>query len=121
MGEAHEFVEGCIDLRGFARKVDITMLQRDNKAFLEKLDDLSENLANEIKANREEVQKNREDIIMNRAEVKKNRKEFTKNRMKNYKGGSEQPNRLKAPYADADEMNEIDEMMREGGGRLGHS
>jgi hypothetical protein len=33
--DAHEFVEGCIDLRGFARKVDITLLQRE---FHKKLD-----------------------------------------------------------------------------------
>merc|ERR1712125_197199 len=47
--EAHEFVEGCIELRGFARKVDITLIQRENQAVIEKLDSISEDLANEIK------------------------------------------------------------------------
>jgi hypothetical protein len=35
--DAHEFVEGCIDLRGYARKVDITLLQRE---FHQKLDSI---------------------------------------------------------------------------------
>jgi hypothetical protein len=40
--EAHEFVEGCIDLRGFARKVDIALLQRENKSIEKKLDGICE-------------------------------------------------------------------------------
>merc|ERR1712226_36382 len=31
--DAHEFVEGCIELRGMARKVDMTILQREIKAI----------------------------------------------------------------------------------------
>jgi len=35
--EASEFVEGCIELRGMAKKVDITLLQRENAFLLEKM------------------------------------------------------------------------------------
>jgi Ca2+-binding EF-hand superfamily protein len=39
--DPHEFVEGCIELRGNAKKVDVTLLQRENQAILEKLDALA--------------------------------------------------------------------------------
>merc|ERR1712232_1386220 len=39
---AHEFVEGCIEMRGMARKVDITLLQRENAALSKPLDAISD-------------------------------------------------------------------------------
>merc|ERR1712232_409685 len=38
--EALEFVEGCIKLRGGARKVDVTLLQNENTIVIDKLRDL---------------------------------------------------------------------------------
>eukprot|EP00928_Gymnodinium_smaydae_P086321 TRINITY_DN7035_c0_g1_i3.p1 TRINITY_DN7035_c0_g1~~TRINITY_DN7035_c0_g1_i3.p1 ORF type:complete len:105 (+),score=22.31 TRINITY_DN7035_c0_g1_i3:49-363(+) len=38
--DIEEFVQGCIDLRGGARKVDISMLQRENQQLFKRLNDL---------------------------------------------------------------------------------
>jgi hypothetical protein len=60
--EAHEFVEGCIELRGFARKVDITLLQRENKAVIEKLEDIASDMVGDIKGIRDEVLKSLNEV-----------------------------------------------------------
>merc|ERR1712110_361859 len=46
--EAHEFVEGCIELRGMARKADITLLQRENAALSDKLEAATKDMSTEI-------------------------------------------------------------------------
>merc|ERR1711957_609982 len=42
--EALEFVEGCIKLRGGARKVDVTILHNENSIVMEKLESLEQSL-----------------------------------------------------------------------------
>lgn len=122
MLEAHEFVEGCIEQRGFARKVDITLLQREFNAIMLDLQKNVANLAGEIKHNREasEIKHNRDGVKQNRHEgrkqrdeVKKNHAEVKQNQLKPYKVSKEQPNRPVKGYSAMDEENEIEEMLQQ--------
>merc|ERR1712232_266251 len=58
--DAHEFVEGCIDLRGMARRVDITLLQRENAALSKKLDTVSKEMSQQVS---EEIARVSQDLL----------------------------------------------------------
>jgi hypothetical protein len=125
--EAHEFVEGCIELRGYARKVDFTLLQRENKAVLDKLENIASDLSTEIKEVVTSIAKtkttdvvqsrSRDEGSQNRYELRKGQEntlvDAQKNHVKFYKSGKDHGNRLPGQaHSAVDEESEIDEMYR---------
>merc|ERR1712232_62985 len=64
--EAHEFVEGCIELRGMARKVDITLLQRENAALSKQLDAISDETNKVSQQPSEEIACLTQELLMKR-------------------------------------------------------
>ena len=59
---------GCIELRGMARKVDITMLQNDHKSILQKMDELPNTVAREVQIATEMICKSRTPEVLSPSE-----------------------------------------------------